>query len=88
MALIIKGIRIEHVWVGRDDDGKDKITASYRLINDKGDIVGSKETLSTGKGYGETNFVPSSATTKALRDAVAMYRKEVEDNIGLESTPA
>ena len=85
MAIKITGIKIKHVWVGEADDGKDKITASYQLVGDKGQTIGSKETLSTGSGYGETTFQPSHGTVKALREAVALYRKDVEDNLGLNS---
>lgn len=81
--LLITGIRIEHVWIGRDDSGKEKITASYRLVNDKGDTIGSKETLSTSTGYNETTFQPSAPTVAALKDAVGAYKKEVEQSIGL-----
>lgn len=84
MALIIKGIRLEHLWIGRDDDGKEKVTAAYRLMNDKGDPIGSKETLSTGQEYGGTKFQPSAPVQKLLRDAAAAYRKEVELSVGLE----
>lgn len=85
MPLNITGIKIKHVWVGEDDSGKDKITASYQLLSEGGKTIGSKENLSTSTGYGETTFQPSHQTVKALRDAVALYRKDVEMSLGLET---
>jgi hypothetical protein len=84
MPITIKGIRIMNLYVGRDDDGKEKITANYQLIS-SADKVLAKESLSTGKGYGENTFQPSPQTMKALTDAVSLYRKDVELSLGLES---
>ncbi len=86
MSLNITGIKIKHVWVGEEDNGKDKITASYQLLTDGGKTIGSKETLSTSTGYGETTFSPSPQTIKALRDAVTLYRKDVEASLGLTTS--
>lgn len=83
MAITIAGIKIKHVWVGEDDSGKEKITASYQLVSDKGAVIGSKETLSTGTSYGETTFQPSLDTSKALKTAVALYRRDLESSLGL-----
>jgi hypothetical protein len=86
MALTIKGIRITNLWIGREEaDGKEKITANYQLIasNDK---VLAKESLSTGKGYNENTFQPSPDTMKALADAVALYKRDVEMSLGLETS--
>lgn len=86
MAITIKGIRISNLWVGRDEQtGKEKITANYELIASN-DRVLAKESLSTGKGYSENTFTPSPPTIKALTDAVALYRKDVELSLGLEAT--
>lgn len=86
MALKITGIKILHVYIGNDDgEGAEKITAAYKLVTDKGATVGSKETLSTGKGYGETPFQPAADTVKALKAAVALYRRDVEDMLELRS---
>lgn len=83
MALKIVGVKLKHVWVGEDDSGKEKISASYQLVNDKGMTVGSKETLSTGSNYGETTFQPAHDTVKALKAAAALYKRDVEQLIGL-----
>lgn len=86
MPLNITGIKIKHVWVGEGDDGKDNITASYQLLTDGGKTVGSKETLSMISRYDGASFTPSPGTIKALRDAVALYRKDVEVSLGLETS--
>ena len=84
MALKITGIKLLHVYIGSDgDEGPEKITAAYKLVTDKGATVGSKETLSTGKQYNETQFQPAADTVKALKTAVALYRRDVEDMMGL-----
>lgn len=83
MALKITGIKIKHVYIGEDDSGKEKITAAYQLLSDKGATVGSKETLSSGAGYGETTFQPAADTVKALKAAVSLYRRDVEDMLQL-----
>lgn len=84
MALVINGIKLLNVYVGQDDEGKEKITATYQLVTAEGKVIGSRETLSTGKGYNENTFMPSPATTKALKDAVALYKRDVEMSLGLE----
>jgi len=86
MALKITGIKIKHVWVGEDDTGKEKITAAYQLVTDKGATVGSKETLSSTNAYGETTFQPAADTVKALKNAVALYRRDVEDMLQLNAS--
>ena len=83
MALKITGIKILHVYIGSDDGGAEKITAAYQLVSDKGATVGSKETLSSSKGYNETTFQPAADTVKALKAAVALYRRDVEDMLEL-----
>ena len=86
MALKITGIKICHVYIGNDDGaGPEKITAAYQLVSDKGVTVGSKETLSTGKQYNETQFQPAADTVKALKAAVALYRRDVEDMLELNA---
>jgi hypothetical protein len=84
MPLRITGIKILHVYIGSDEDGgAEKITAAYKLVSDKGATVGSKETLSTGKQYNETQFQPAADTVKALKDAVRLYRRDVENMLEL-----
>lgn len=86
MALKITGIKILHVYIGNDEgEGPEKITSAYKLVTDKGATVGSKETLSTGKGYGETPFQPAADTVKALKAAVALYRRDVESMLELNA---
>lgn len=82
--ITINGIKLLNVWIGEEDDGKEKITANYQLVTDANKAIGSKESLSTGKGYGENTFMPSPQTIKALKDAVALYRKDVEMSLGLD----
>lgn len=84
MPLKITGIKILHVYIGNDEgEGPEKITAAYKLVTDKGATVGSKETLSTGKQYNETQFQPAADTVKALKAAVALYRRDVEQMLEL-----
>lgn len=83
--ITITGIKLHDVWVGEGDDGQEKITAHYQLVTSDSKPIGSKESLSTGKGYGENTFMPSPQTIKALKDAVAMYRKDVELSLGLDA---
>lgn len=85
MPITISGIKLHDVWVGEDDNGVEKISAHYQLITTENKTIGAKESLSTGKGYGENTFVPSPQTIKALKDAVKLYRKDVEVSLGLES---
>lgn len=85
MAISITGIKLHDIWVGDNDEGAEKITAHYQLVTSEGKTIGAKESLSTGKGYGENTFAPSPQTVKALRDAVKLYRKDVELSLGLES---
>lgn len=83
MSLTISGIKLHDVWVGLDDDGKEKITAHYQLLTSEGNAIGAKESLSTGKGYNENTFVPSHETVQALKAAVKLYKTDVEKSIGL-----
>lgn len=84
MALKITGIKILHVYIGNEEgEGPEKITAAYKLVTDKGATVGSKETLSSSKGYNETTFQPAADTVKALKDAVRLYRRDVEQMLEL-----
>lgn len=85
MAITIRGIRIVHIWIGKESDGKEKITSNYQLIS-SADKVLAEQSLSSSKGYGENQFVPAPATIKALTDAVALYRKDVEMSLGLDVT--
>lgn len=85
MPITITGIKLHDVWVGEGDEGSEKITAHYQLVTSDNKTIGAKESLSSGKGYGENTFVPSPATIKALRDAVSLYRKDVEMSLGLEA---
>lgn len=82
MAITIKGIRISSISVNRLDNGEDEIRADYQLVS-SADKVLAKESLTTKKGYGTTEFSPSPATFKALREAVDLYRKDVEIQLGL-----
>lgn len=85
MPITITGIKLHDVWIGETDEGADKISAHYQLISSEGKTIGAKESLSTGKGYGENTFMPSPQTIKALKEAVKLYRKDVEMNLGLDS---
>jgi len=82
MAITIRGIRITSLTVARSDDGADKITADYQLISSL-DKVLAKESLSSKQSYGENVFTPSPQTTKALADAVALYKADVETSLGI-----
>lgn len=86
MPITITGIKLHDVWIGESDDGTEKITSHYQLVTSDNKTIGAKETLSTGKGYNENTFVPTAVTIKALKDAVKLYRKEVEASLGLETT--
>lgn len=81
MPITIRGIRITSLEVSRSEEGKDKIKASYQLVasNDK---VLAKENLSSEADYTGQLFTPSPQTIKALTDAVALYKKDVEMSIG------
>ncbi len=85
MPLTITGIKLHDVWVGESDDGGEKITAHYQLVSSEGKTIGAREALSTGKGYNENTFAPAPATVKALKEAVKLYRKDVEMSLGLDS---
>jgi hypothetical protein len=85
MAISITGIKLHDLWIGESDD-QEKITAHYQLVTSEGKCIGAKESLSTGKGYGENTFIPSPQTKKALQEAVRLYRKDVEISLGLETT--
>lgn len=85
MPISITGIKLHDVWVGETDDGADKISAHYQLVTSEGKAIGAKESLSTGKSYGENTFVPSPQTVKALKEAVKLYRKDVEMSLGLDA---
>lgn len=82
MPITIRGIRITSLTVTRDDDGADKISANYQLVasNDK---VLAKESLTSKTSYGEHTFTPSPQTIKALTDAVAAYKADVELSLGI-----
>lgn len=86
MPLTITGIKLHDVWVGESDDGKEKITAHYQLVSSEGKAIGAKESLSTGKNYGENTFSPSPQTIKLLKEAVSLYRKDVEMSLGLDAS--
>lgn len=83
-AITIRGIRITSFTVTRNDEGGEDIQASYQLISST-DKVLAKESLTSKPGYGSTQFVPSPETYKAIREAVAAYRKDVETQIGLDA---
>lgn len=85
MPLTISGIKLHDVWVGLDDEGKEKVTAHYQLLTTDGRAIGAKESLSSGKGYNENTFIPNADTIKALKDAVALYKRDVEASIGLSA---
>ena len=86
MPITISGIKLHDVWIGETDDGAEKISAHYQLITSENKTIGAKESLSTGKGYGENTFVPSPPTVKALKEAVKLYRKDVEMSLGLDAS--
>lgn len=83
MPLTITGIKLHDVWIG-ESEGVEKISAHYQLISSEGKTIGAKESLSTGKSYGENTFAPSPQTIKALKDAVKLYRADVELSLGLD----
>lgn len=83
MPLQIAGIKIKTISIGEDDNGKEVIRASYQLLSDKGSTIGAKESLTSGEDYGTTKFVPAHDTAKALKAAVALYKRDVEELIGL-----
>lgn len=85
MPITISGIKLHDVWIGENDEGQEKITAHYQLTTSEGKTIGAKESLSSGKGYGENTFVPSPQTIKALKEAVKLYRKDVEMSLGLDA---
>lgn len=82
MPITIRGIRITSLTVSRDAEGQDKVQASYQLISSL-DKVLAKETLTSKQSYGEQTFAPSPQTTKALTDAVALYKADVEMSLGI-----
>lgn len=82
MAITIRGIRITSLTVERGESGEDCINAAYQLVasNDK---VLAKETLTSKSAYGSQPFTPSPQTIKALTDAIALYKQDVEMSLGL-----
>jgi len=86
MPITISGIKLHDVWIGENDEGVEKISAHYQLVTSENKTIGAKESLSTGKAYGENTFVPAPATIKALKDAVKLYRKDVEISLGLDAS--
>lgn len=83
MPLKIIGIKINEIRVGEDDNGRERVGATYQLLADTGRAIGSKESLSSIKDYNNTPFVPAADTVAALKAAVALYKRDVEQSIGL-----
>lgn len=82
MAITIRGIKITSLSVTSTAEGE-KIEADYQLVS-SADKVLAKNSL-TNQGYGD-KFQPSPTTLKALADAVALYKADVEMTLGLETT--
>lgn len=85
MAITIQGIKITSLTVDQDSEGNENIQARYQLISSTQKVL-AKESLSSKENYGNQTFMPSPQTKKALSDAIALYRKDVEILIGLETT--
>jgi hypothetical protein len=84
MPITIKGIRITSFSVSVDNEGKERINASYQLIS-SADKVLAKETVDTERGYGDKEaFVPSPPVKKAIADAIQQYKAEIAMNLGLD----
>jgi hypothetical protein len=80
MAITIKGIKIETVSLGRDENGGYKVNGSeYALISSK-DTVLAKQTVG---GYGGMVLEPSPATKKALEAFISGYIADVTALLGL-----
>jgi hypothetical protein len=80
MAITIKGIKIESVILGRDENGAYKVSSSeYSLISSK-DTVLAKQTVG---GYGGMVLEPSPATKKALETFISGYIGDVTALLGL-----
>lgn len=82
MPITIQGIRVKQITIGRDDEGADRISASYELVS-SADKVLAKENVTSKASYGETVFVPPSDVTKLLSGAVMAYKKALEQHLGL-----
>ena len=82
MPITIKGIRIEDVSIGRDEEkGGDTLkSATYSLIS-SADKVLAKQSIG---GYGNMTIEPSPATKKALAAFMDSYKADVATTLGLE----
>lgn len=84
MPLTIQGIKITKLAV--EQSGNDElIKAGYELIASNGKVLASRS-LNSKMSYGEETFVPCADTIKALKDAVALYKRDVEGTLGIETT--
>lgn len=84
MPITIQGIRITSLTIAREEEGGDKITASYSLMSSVGKVL-AKDNFTSKSDYGkESVFVPSSETSKALASAVASYVRDAEIHLGLK----
>lgn len=86
MAIQIAGVKLSSLSIGTNDEGKEKISATYKLLTSDGRAIGSSETLTNQSEYGETMFVPAADTVIALKAAAALYKRDVEGHIGLTTT--
>lgn len=84
MAITIQGIRITSLTITRQEEGGDKVSASYSLMSSVGKVL-AKDNFTSHSDYGSTSvFVPSSETSKALAAAVAAYVRDAEIHLGLQ----
>lgn len=82
MPITLKGIRLEHVSIERQDSGKHLLkNASYSLISSSDHVLANQAI----GGYNDKVIInPSLQTLQLLEQFISSYRKDVTNSLGLE----
>lgn len=77
--IAIKGIRVENLSIGRDEDGQAKVEGTYALISTT-DKVLAKQPFN---GYQGIKIVPTATTVAAMDAFLKAYISDINLTLGL-----
>ena len=80
MAVMIKGIKVKSIDIGRDDKGIPTISGSYQLISNA-DVVLAEQSFN---GYNTIKVVPDEELSKLMHAVVEAVKNSLENVMGLK----
>lgn len=80
--ISIQGIRVSALSAKTTEAGKLEIEAAYEIVAANNRVLATTS-LTNNNIYGGKSFTPSPQTINAINQAIALYKADVETDLGI-----